>query len=68
MDEQTVRLLHHIADSIKESGLNPYEQITGYIRTSNDRYITRTGNARDLIGKVDRKILKHFAAYLKEKE
>lgn len=65
MDEQTVRLLHKIAASIKESGLDPYAQITGYIRTGNDRYITRIGNARELIKQVDRNILKQFAAYLK---
>ena len=68
MDEQTVRLLHKIAASIKESGLDPYEQITGYVRTGNDRYITRNGNARVLIKDVDRRILKQFAAYLKDKE
>ena len=66
VDGQIVQLLHMIAASIQEAGLDPYAQITGYIRTGNDRYITRNGNARELIKDVDRRILKQFAAYLKE--
>ena len=66
MDPEIVRLLHKIAASIREAGFDPYEQITGYIRTGNDRYITRNGNARELIKQVDRNILKQFTAYLKE--
>ena len=39
--------------SIKKSGPDPSAQIYGYLTSGNDMYITRTGNARELI---DRKI------------
>lgn len=68
MDKQLVAKLTHIAESIKTAGLDPYEQITGYIRTGDDRYITRTGNARELIKELDRRVLKEYAAYLKTKK
>ena len=42
-----------IISSIKKSGHDPYAQIYGYLTSGNDMYITRTGNARELI---DRKI------------
>ena len=65
MDKQLVAKLTHIAESIKTAGFDPYEQITGYIRTGDDRYITRTGNARELIKELDRRVLKEYTAYLK---
>ena len=68
MDKQLVAKLTHIAESIKTAGLDPYEQITGYIRSGDDRYITRTGNARELIKELDRRVLKEYAAYLKTKK
>ena len=68
MDKELISKLEHIAASIKEAGLDPYEQITGYIRTGDDRYITRTGNARELIKELDRRVLKEYAAYLKTKK
>ena len=65
MDSHTLRLLDQIAASIRKAGLEPYDQITGYLRTGNDRYITRTGDARELIQGIDRKDLKQYVAYLK---
>lgn len=65
MDSKTLKLLDQIAASIRKAGFEPYDQITGYLRTGNDRYITRTGDARELIQGIDRKDLKQYAAYLK---
>ena len=65
MDSKTLNLLDQIAASIRKAGFEPYDQITGYLRTGNDRYITRTGDARELIQGIDRKDLKQYAAYLK---
>ena len=65
MDSKTLKLLDQIAASIRKAGFEPYDQITGYLRTGNDRYITRTGDARELIKSIDRKDLKQYAAYLK---
>ena len=68
MDRETGRLLDEIAESIRMAGFKPYDQIIGFLRTGNERYITRTGNAREKIRQIDRKTLKQYAAYLKEKE
>lgn len=65
MDDQFIRMMNSICASIKESGLDPYEQLTGYIRTGNERYITRRGNAREMIKSAERKKLKEYVTYLK---
>lgn len=49
LDEKALSILNCIVDSIRETGLNPYEQLYGYITTRNVLYITRHGNARNLI-------------------
>ena len=51
--ERTETTWKSIISSIKKSGHDPYAQIYGYLTSGNDMYITRTGNARELI---DRKI------------
>lgn len=43
-----------IISSIKKSGHAPYAQIYGYLTSGNDMYITRTGNARELIKQLDK--------------
>ena len=68
MDKEQLRILDTIAISIRKAGFEPYDQITGYLRTGNVRYITRTGNAREQIQEIDRKVLKQYTAYLKEKK
>lgn len=40
--------------SIKKSGPDPSAQIYGYLTSGNDMYITRTGNARELIKQLDK--------------
>ena len=42
-----------ICNSITASGLDPYSQLTGYLLTGKDYYITRTGNARAMIVTLD---------------
>ena len=43
-----------IISSIKKSGHDPNAQIYGYLTSGNDMYITRTGNARELIKQLDK--------------
>ena len=43
-----------IISSIKKSGHDPYAQIYGYLTSGNDMYITRIGNARELIKQLDK--------------
>lgn len=58
-------LLEHIADSIRTAGYDPYAQLFGYLSTGNDLYITRQGNARNLIKQVDKTALEAFFDNLK---
>lgn len=52
LDEKVLSILNDIADSIKEAGLDPYEQLYGYVVTGEDRYITRNRNSREIIKEV----------------
>ena len=51
-----------VIESIASAGYEPYDQIYGYFYMGIDSYITRTGNARNLIKEIDREII---AEYLK---
>ena len=42
-----------IVSSIEEKGMDPYDQLYGYLTTGKEEYITRTGNARELIKTLD---------------
>lgn len=53
LDEKALSILNDIADSIKEAGLDPYEQLYGYATTGNELYITRHRGARERIRAVD---------------
>ena len=45
--------LEYIISCIEKSGNDPRIQIYGYVTTGNECYITREGNARELIKYVD---------------
>ena len=53
-DEKVLSILNNIADSIKEAGLDPYEQLYGYATTGNELYITRRRGAREQVKKLHR--------------
>ncbi len=44
-DEQIAK----VVDALVTSGYDPMDQLTGYIQTDDDTFITRTGNARSII-------------------
>ena len=64
--ENTREILYHIADSIRETGNDPHDQLLGYISTGDATYITRRNNARALIQTVDKKDVKQFVRDLKK--
>ena len=45
-------LLQTIIASMKEAGYDPHDQLYGYYTTGDESYITRRGNARELIKSV----------------
>lgn len=42
-----------IVAAMRQAGYNPYDQLRGYMITGNAAYITRSGNAREMIRSVD---------------
>ena len=39
--------------AIRSAGYEPYDQLYGYVKTGDDTYITRSGDARKLIKELD---------------
>ena len=54
------RVLEYIVKCIEETGSNPRDQISGYITTGDERYITRNGDARRLIKSLEIILLKQY--------
>ena len=46
--------------AIQEAGYEPYDQLTGYIRTGNDQYITRRHNARKIVTEMDPEQIRQY--------
>ena len=53
-------IMEHIVASIRSAGYEPYDQLYGYLKTGDETYITRTGDARNIIKTIDRKQLQRF--------
>ena len=67
-DSAFIEKIESICRSIELAGFDPYSQLIGYLLTSDERYITRTGNARDIIHTLDQiKLLTYVNKYLKNK-
>ena len=52
-DKNFIATMESIVSSIEEKGMDPYAQLYGYLTTGKEEYITRTGNARELIKTLD---------------
>lgn len=48
------KAMEHIVISIRTAGYEPYDQLYGYLKTGDETYITRTGDARNLIKTLER--------------
>ena len=60
MEEHLRVIMDHIIKSIRQAGYDPYDQLTAYLLTRDERYITRNGNARDMISKISRSNLTQY--------
>ena len=58
-------LMKRIITAIQVAGYVPYDQLTAFLKTGDDRYITRRDNARNLIREVDQKELRKNLAQMK---
>ena len=54
MKDKFEETIDYVVTALKDAGYNPYEQLYGYLNTGNESYITRKGNARDLVAALDR--------------
>ena len=61
-DPGFIEKIDSICNSIADAGFDPYSQLTGYLLTGEDCYITRRGNARSIVGTLDNTQL---SAYVK---
>lgn len=53
-------LLQMIVESMKEAGYDPHDQLYGYYTTGEESYITRRGNAREMIKNVSMDTIRDF--------
>lgn len=53
-------IIEHIVASIRSAGYEPYDQLYGYLKTGDETYITRTGDARRLVKELDRERLQQY--------
>lgn len=60
-------IMEHIVASIRSAGYEPYDQLYGYLKTGDESYITRTGDARRLVRELDRKQLRQYVVLLGQK-
>lgn len=61
-DKKFISTMESIVSSIEQAGMDPYEQIYGYLTTRKERYITRNGNARELIQTLDKDDISRYIA------
>ena len=53
-------LLQTIIASMKAAGYDPYDQLYGYYTTGEESFITRKGNAREMIKSVSSDTIRGF--------
>ncbi|MBR6051435.1 MAG: IreB family regulatory phosphoprotein [Clostridia bacterium] len=55
--------LNKIVSLLENAGYDPIAQLQGYIEEGDDSYITRQGNARDMINKIKREsVIEYYRA------
>lgn len=65
MVQEFEQVMEHIAESIRSAGYDPYAQLYGYLTTGDETYITRTGDARNLVKTLDSSRLQRYVEGLK---
>ena len=64
MEIEFENIMEHIVASIRSAGYEPYDQLYGYLKTGDETYITRTGDARSLVKQMDREQLQQYVALM----
>ena len=65
MEIEFESIMEHIVASIRSAGYEPYDQLYGYLKTGDETYITRSGDARKLIKELDCNRVRRFVEELR---
>ena len=60
LDSVFMAAISEVYLAIQEAGYEPYDQLTGFVRTGNDQYITRRRNARKIVTEMDPEMIKLY--------
>ena len=60
MDRKVIGELDAICVAIRKGGLEPYDQLYGYVTSGKTEYITRTDNARERIKCIDIALIQEY--------
>lgn len=60
LDNVFMAAISEVYLAIQEAGYEPYDQLTGFVRTGNDQYITRRRNARKIVTEMDPEMIKQY--------
>lgn len=55
-----------IMNALSDAGYDPVAQITGYIQTGDDTFITRKNDARSIIRTLDKKQIEQYFEDIRE--
>lgn len=69
MREKFQKDIEYIISVLRDAGYNPYEQLYAYAITGNETFITRKGDARNLIVTLEReKLIEYVLPYVSPKK
>ena len=60
LDNEFMATMSEVYMALQEAGYDPFDQLTGYVRTGNDQYITRRHNARKTVTDMDPALIKQY--------
>ena len=60
LDSVFMAAISEVYLAIQEAGYEPYDQLTGFVRTGHDQYITRRRNARKIVTEMDPEMIKLY--------
>ena len=54
--------ISEVSSALSAAGYDPCAQLTGYLQTGDETYITRKGNAREIIRTLDKEMVAQYVA------
>lgn len=63
VEKEFIQTMDYVISVLKSAGYDPYERLRAYLQTGNASFITRKGNARELITRIDRALLEQYVSH-----